>query len=157
MLGRTVSSPSRPAGLSLTSPLQLAVLALITAGALSLALTQAPVAASAGHAALGGRSFCPVVVLMGLGCETLGVLDPAQGLAPTAPTSLGWLNPGADLDASVSTDGEDIAAPVADIAEFRSKDSFLAVDALFGGAAAANAAAAGGAAVLATALAQDTL
>ena len=77
--------------------------------------------------------------------------------APSAPhvCGLGWLNPGADLDASALTDGEDLAAPVADIAEFRSKDAFLAVDALFGGAAALHAAAGGGAAVLATALAQD--
>jgi hypothetical protein len=145
MLGRTVTSSSRPAGLRPLLALQLPLLALLAAGVLSLALSQAPLVPA------------PQGALIHLGNEALGALHPAQGLAPSAPAPLGWLNPGADLDASVSTDGEDIAAPVADIAEFRSKDAFLAVDALFGGAAAANAAAAGGAAVLATALAQDTL
>jgi hypothetical protein len=87
----------------------------------------------------------------------MGALGTPQGVFLKGPLSLGWLNPGADLDASVSTDGEDLAAPVADVAEFRSKDSFLAVDALFGAATAAHAAAAGGAAVLATAMAQDSL
>jgi hypothetical protein len=85
-----------------------------------------------------------------------GLAAPAQGLpAAAAPQGWAWLNPGADLDASVSTDGEDLAAPVADIAEFRSKDAFLAVDALFGGTMALNAGLAGGSAALATALAQD--
>lgn len=145
MLGRTVASATRPLGLRPLLAFQAPLLGLLATGGLSLALAQGPMVPA------------PQGALVSLGYEIRSGLDGAQGLAPAAPTSLGWLNPGADIDASVSTDGEDIAAPVADIAEFRSKDAFLAVDALFGGAAAANAAAAGGAAVLATALAQDTL
>jgi hypothetical protein len=124
------------------------VLALSLAGVLTLALAQAPLAAVSQGA---------VVDL----AYDLSYLRGCIGAPEWAPLGgaprLGWLNPGADLDASVSTDGEDLAAPVADVAEFRSKDAFLAVDALFGAATAAHVAAGAGSAVLATALAQDHL
>lgn len=115
-------------------------------GSLTLALSQAPLPAVAPQGAVAGLFY-----------DLAHLLATTQGLGHAPAASWAWLNPGADLDASVSTDGEDIAAPIADVAEFRSKDAFLAVDALFGGAAALNAGVAGGSAVLATALAQDYL
>lgn len=145
MLSRTLCSAPFVTGLRPVAAWQASALLSLGLGSLTLALAQAPLAAAPQGAVLAAAN------------EALEALAPAQGLPLNPPTALGWLNPGADVDASVSTDGEDIAAPVADVAEFRSKDAFLAVDALFGGAAAANAAAAGGAAVLATALAQDYL
>ena len=145
MLSRTVCTTSPAAGLSPLAAWQLAYGAALAVGAASLAAAPGPLA------------LLPQGALAAVFQGALESLYPAQGLMPSAPlASLGWLNPGADLDASVSTDGEDIAAPVADVAEFRSKDAYLAVDALFGGAVAANAAV-GGTAVLATALAQDYL
>ena len=145
MLSRTVATPTPTASLSPLAAWQLAYGVALAAGAATLAAAPAPLA------------MTPQGALAAAYQAALESLYPAQGLFTPAPlSSLGWLNPGADIDASVSTDGEDIAAPVADIAEFRSKDAYLAVDALFGGALAANAAV-GGTAVLATALAQDYL
>lgn len=117
----------------------------LTAGGLTLVLAQAPLASA------------PQGVFLSLGYEALGTLHPSQGLVPARVTTLGWLNPGADLDASVSTDGEDIAAPLADVAEFRSKDASLAIDAFYGAVTAANVGVAGAAAALATNLAHDVV
>lgn len=143
MLSRSVCTLTPASGLRPLAALQLSALALALTGGLTVALAQVPLAAA------------PQAGLAVLAHEALEASQPMQGWALGAAESSWWLNPGADLDASVLTDGEDLAAPVADVAEFRSKDAFLAVDALFGGATALHAAAAGGSAVLATALAQD--
>jgi hypothetical protein len=143
MLSRSLCALTPASRLRPLLALQLSALALALTGGLTVALAQAPLAAA------------PQAGLVALAHAALEAVQPMQGWALGETESAGWLNPGADLDASVLTDGEDLAAPVADVAEFRSKDAFLAVDALFGGATAAHAAAAGGSAVLATALAQD--
>lgn len=147
MLSRSLCALTPASGLRPLVALQLSALALALTAGLTVALAEAPLAG----APLAGA---PRPALDALAYEIASTFS-YQGVASGGASRAGWLNPGADLDASVLTDGEDLAAPVADVAEFRSKDAFLAVDALFGGATALHAAAAGGSAVLATALAQD--
>lgn len=144
MLGRTLIALPHLSRAHVLNVFHLPALFLCGVGCLSLTVSYAPLA------------LTPQGIAASLGYEALGFVSPAHGLTPASPFNLGWLNPGADLDASVSTDGEDIAAPVADIAEFRSKDAFLVVDSIFTGVATANAIVAGGAAVLSTSLVQDT-
>lgn len=84
---------------------QLSALLVLAAGSLTLALAQAPL------------GLAPQGAFLSAANDAAEALVPAQGLALTPSSTLGWLNPGADLDASVSTDGEDLAAPVADVAD----------------------------------------
>lgn len=146
MLSRPVATPLSMSPAPAVVAWQVASLISALLGPLALALSQAPLAPLPGQ--VGG----------GLGMLG-GSISPSQGLVAQGHVwPLGsLLNPHADIDSAASTDGEDIAAPVADIAEFRSKDAFLAVDALWGGALAANLGVAGVSAALSTALVQDCI
>ena len=151
MLGRSAAldTPGRLGGANLRAALGWA---LVAAASLPLALTTAPLSPVAAESQ--GS-------LQHLAYLALEALSPAQGMVTSTPTSLGWFNPGADVDASASTDGEDLAAPLADVTEFRSKDAALAADYHFGPFQALNAAlgaaAAGHLRVLANDMAEDHL
>jgi hypothetical protein len=119
MLCRPTFTTSTPSSAYTALAWQCAAALAATLGSLALALTQAPLAPlAAPEASIGGGLGRFLAFNQGL--ATGGTLNPLSAL----------LNPHADIDASVSTDGEDVAAPVADVLEFRSKDAFLAVDAL---------------------------
>jgi hypothetical protein len=62
----------------------------------------------------------------------MSLLNPDQGLAATSSLAeSGLLNPGSDVDMSTSTDFEDLAGPVADVAEFSDQDRALLGDSVF--------------------------
>lgn len=146
MLCRPACTPLAPSSASTALAWQCVAALAATLGSLTLLLTQAPLTPLAAAGVHTGGNIGHLLAF-NQGLPVGANLGPLSAL----------LNPHADLDASVSTDGEDIAAPAADMLEFRSKDAFLAVDALWGGALAVNLGVAGVSAVLATRLAQDCL
>jgi len=116
---------------------------LVVGAALGLAVGLLVIAApSASNAA--AATTTPVVSLLmsspelsGYACafddasyQLAALLTPNQGTVPTQ-AGLHWaLNPGSDIDLTVTTDFEDVAAPVADVSEFSNQERALLTDSL---------------------------
>jgi hypothetical protein len=62
--------------------------------------------------------------------EIMGLLNTTQGFYGSTAWDLAIFNPGADVDATVTTDFEDLAAPAADVAEFADQDRALLTDSM---------------------------